>query len=44
MKQVTVRMDEAMHKAAKIRAITLEKSLMAYIVELIKKDLQKEKE
>lgn len=44
MKQVTIRMDEAMHKAAKIKAITLEKSLATYITELIEKDLQKEKE
>lgn len=41
MKQVTIRMDETLHKAAKIKAITLGKSFMQYIVELIEKDLQK---
>lgn len=44
MKQVTIRIDESTHKAAKIKAVTLDKSFMQYVVELIEQDLQKEKE
>lgn len=44
MKQVTVRLDEEMHKAGKIRAIIQNKSFMQYVVDLIKKDLDNKKE
>jgi predicted HicB family RNase H-like nuclease len=44
MKQVTVRLDEEMHKAGKIRAIMQNKSFMQYVVDLIKKDLDNKKE
>lgn len=44
MKQVTIRLDEEMHKAGKIRAIMQNKSFMQYVVDLIKKDLDNKKE
>lgn len=44
MKQVTVRLEEEMHKAGKIRAIMQNKSFMQYVVDLIKKDLDNKKE
>lgn len=44
MKQVTVRLDDDLHRAAKIKAVMKDKSLMQYIVDLIKKDLETKKE
>ncbi len=44
MKQVTVRLDDDLHKVAKIRAVMQDKSFMQYVVDLIKKDLEIKKE
>lgn len=44
MKQVTLRLDDDLHKRAKIRAVMQDKSLMRYVVDLIKKDLEIKKE
>lgn len=44
MKQVTLRLDDDLHKEAKIRAVMQDKSLMRYVVDLIKKDLETKKE
>ena len=44
MKQLTVRLDDDLHKAAKIRAVMQDKSFMLYVVDLIKKDLDNKKE
>lgn len=44
MKQITIKLDEATHKAAKIEAVTQEKSFMQYVVDLIKQDLETKKE
>ena len=41
MKQLTVRLDDDLHKAAKIRAVMQDKSFMQ---DLIKKDLDNKKE
>ncbi|CCX98124.1 unknown [Enterocloster bolteae CAG:59] len=39
MKQIAIKLDEATHKAAKIRAVMRDKSFMQYVIDLIKKDL-----
>lgn len=39
MKQIAIKLDEATHKAAKIRAVMQDKSFMQYVIDLIKKDL-----
>lgn len=39
MKQVTLRLDEATYKSAKIESVLQDKSFMQYIVDLIKQDL-----
>lgn len=44
MKRVTVILDEATHKAAKIRAVMQDKSFMQYVIDLIKQDLEAKKE
>lgn len=44
MKRVTIVFDESIHKAAKIKAVTNDKSLMQYVVDLVKKDLETKKE
>ena len=44
MKQITIRLDDEIHKKAKIKAVIEEKSFMKYVVDLIEKDVQKEKE
>ncbi|MEW4414403.1 hypothetical protein [Clostridium sp. AN503] len=44
MKRVTVILDEATHKAAKIRAVMQDKSFMQYVIDLIKQDLATKKE
>ena len=44
MKQVTLRLDDDLHRAVKIRAVMQDKSLMRYVVDLIKKDLETKKE
>lgn len=44
MKQITIKLDETTHKAAKIRAVMQDKSFMRYVVDLIKKDLETKKE
>lgn len=44
MKQVTLRLDDDLHKRAKIRAVMQDKSLMRYVLDLIKKDLEIKKE
>ncbi|WP_347024007.1 hypothetical protein [Hungatella hathewayi] len=44
MKQITIKLDEATHKAAKIRAVMQDKSFMQYVVDLIKQDLETKKE
>ena len=44
MKQVTIRLDEETHKAAKIKAVMQDMSFMQYVVKLIKNDLETKKE
>lgn len=44
MKQITLRLDESIHKAAKIKAVMQDKSFMQYVVDLIQKDLETKKE
>lgn len=44
MKQITLKMDEKTHKAAKINAVMQDKSFMQYVVDLIQKDLETKKE
>ena len=44
MKQVTIRLDEETHKAAKIKAVMHDMSFMQYVVNLIKNDLETKKE
>lgn len=43
MKQLTVRLDDELHKSAKIKAVMEDKSFMQYVVDLIKKDLDNKK-
>lgn len=44
MKQVTIKLDETIHKAAKIEAVMQDKSFMQYVIDLIQKDLETKKE
>lgn len=44
MKRITVILDDDVHKAAKIEAVTQDKSLIQYVAGLIEKDVKKEKE
>lgn len=44
MKQVTLRLTDETHKAAKIKAVMQDMSLMQYVVDLIQKDLATKKE
>lgn len=44
MKQITIKLDETTHKAAKIQAVMQDKSFMQYVVDLIKQDLETKKE
>lgn len=44
MKQITLRLDESTHKAAKIEALMQDKSFMQYVIDLIKQDLETKKE
>ena len=44
MKQITIKLDEGTHKAAKIEALKQDKSFMRYVVDLVKKDLATKKE
>lgn len=44
MKQITIKLDETTHRAAKIKAVTQDVSFMQYVVNLIKKDLELKKE
>lgn len=39
MRQVTLRLDDDLHRAAKIRAVMQDKSFMQYVLNLIRKDL-----
>lgn len=39
MKQITIRLDEEIHKVAKIKAVTQGETFMQYVVSLIQKDL-----
>lgn len=42
-KSITIRLDEQLHKDAKIQATKEDKTLQAYLIELIKQDLAKKK-
>lgn len=44
MKQITLKLDDDLHRAAKIKAVMQDKSFMRYVVDLIKKDLETKKE
>lgn len=44
MKQITLKMDDKTHKAAKIEAVTQDNSFMQYVIDLIKKDLETKNE
>lgn len=43
MKQITIKLNEEIHKAGKIEAINQNMSFMQYIVNLIQKDLEAKK-
>ena len=43
MKQVTIRLDDELHKEIKYLMIDIDKSINEYILELIKKDLEERK-
>lgn len=40
VKQITIKLNEDIHKAGKIEAIKQDKSFMQYVVDLIQKDLE----
>ena len=44
MKQVTVKLEDPIHKLAKIRAVENDISFNQYVVDLITKDLESKKE
>ena len=44
MKQVTIKLDDELHKSAKIKAVMEDKSLMQYVIDLMEKDLDNKKE
>lgn len=44
MKRITVCLEDDIYKKAKIKAVMEDKTLLKYIAELVRKDLQKEKE
>lgn len=44
MKQITVRIDEKLHKLAKIKAIKNGETFTNYVANLIRKDMNLEKE
>lgn len=44
MKQITLKVDDQIHKAAKIKAVMQGKPFMQYVLDLIKKDLETKKE
>ena len=41
MKQISLRLDDDLHKEVKYLLVDLDKSFNEYVLELIKKDLQK---
>ena len=43
MKQITLKMDDKTHKAAKIEAVTQDKSFMQYVIDLNQKRYWKTK-
>lgn len=43
MKQITIRIDDETHKKLKYLSVDIEKSINEYVVDLIKKDLEKRK-
>lgn len=44
MKRITVLLEEDIHKAAKVKAVMADTSLIKYISDLVKKDLETKKE
>lgn len=44
MKQITIKLDDDLHRTAKVKAVMQDKSFMQYVVELIQKDLETKKE
>lgn len=44
MKQITIKMNDEMHKTAKIKAVMQDKSFMQYVIDLIQKDIETKKE
>lgn len=44
MKQITIKLNEELHKAGKIEAINQDKSFMQYVVDLIQKDLEEKRD
>jgi predicted HicB family RNase H-like nuclease len=43
MKQISLRLDDELHKQVKYLLVELEKSFNEYVLELIKQDLEKRK-
>ena len=44
MKQIILKVKGETHKAARIKALMLDKSLMQYVIDLMEKDLDNKKE
>lgn len=44
MKRITIKMNDEMHKTAKIKAVMQDKTFMQYVIDLIQKDLETKKE
>lgn len=44
MKRLVVEIDDALHKKIKMQALSADKSIKDYVRDLIKKDLENEKE
>ena len=44
MKQIILKVKDETHKAARIKALMLDESLMQYVIDLMEKDLDNKKE
>ena len=44
MKRIVIEIEDDFHKKVKLQAVTKDKSVKGYILDLIKTDLEKEKE
>ena len=44
MKQIILKVKDETHKAARIKALMLDKSLMQYVIDLMRKEIETKKE